>query len=320
MPFSNLDSFNRILGRIQSIDARISTLTEKPQKNKSAFQSNSTNKSNSIPTSNPTDASILDSLNLDPHDLSELDFTDSSRDFIKGISSKKNNDDLYIDQITNLNKLNSKKDSNKDFSFANILEQTREKLPNRSNKWVVEDAIQNASQKTGLDINLIKAVVRTESGGNSNAISSVGAQGLMQLMPQTAAGLGVKNPFDPHENALGGAQYLKEQLQTFKGNVSLALAAYNAGPAAVIKHNGIPPYRETMDYVKKVEAAYRDLESKSNISGPSHSTSQNNSLAASLNTSGNIKPKASSLSQKNFVSDLNQAMPKDFDFNSFFKA
>jgi soluble lytic murein transglycosylase-like protein len=143
--------------------------------------------------------------------------------------------------------------------FSQVLGQIRNNLPARANQWIVEDAIKQASTKTGVDADLIKAVIQVESGGNSNAVSGAGAKGLMQLIDSTANSLGVNNSFDPHENALGGANYLKQQLNKFGGNLHLALAAYNAGPQAVVKYNGIPPYTETIDYVKKVSGAYQSL-------------------------------------------------------------
>lgn len=158
---------------------------------------------------------------------------------------------------------NLKQDGSESPSFAQVFGKIRENLPPRANRWVVEDALQKASQATGLDLDLIKAVVQVESGGNSSAVSGAGARGLMQLIDSTAAGLGVKDSYDPHQNALGGASYLKQQLTRFGGNLSLALAAYNAGPAAVAKYAGVPPYPETMNYVKSVQAAYQSLKSKS---------------------------------------------------------
>lgn len=111
--------------------------------------------------------------------------------------------------------------------------------------------INKAAKRFGLSPSLLGAVAQAESGGNVNAVSPMGAIGVMQLMPSTAAGLGV-NPYDPEQNIYGGAQYLRQQLDRFEGNIPKALAAYNAGPGAVEEYNGIPPYRETREYIFRV--------------------------------------------------------------------
>ena len=115
-----------------------------------------------------------------------------------------------------------------------------------------EATIRAASKVFGLSANLIRAVIMQESGGNSRAVSHKGAKGLMQLTDATARELGVTNPFDPVQNIFGGARLLARLLGTFRGNLELALAGYNAGQGAASKYGGIPPYRETQDYVKNV--------------------------------------------------------------------
>ncbi|MFT9426973.1 MAG: lytic transglycosylase domain-containing protein [Sporolactobacillus sp.] len=112
--------------------------------------------------------------------------------------------------------------------------------------------IQQMAEKYGVSPALIHAVMDTESGGNKDAVSSVGAQGLMQLMPATAQALGVTNTFDPSENIEGGTKYLSQLLNEFQGNTRLALAAYNAGSGSVKKYGDVPPYPETQAYVTKV--------------------------------------------------------------------
>jgi soluble lytic murein transglycosylase-like protein len=119
-----------------------------------------------------------------------------------------------------------------------------------------DDLIKSAAAKYNVDPALVKAVIRAESGFRPDAVSHAGAQGLMQLMPATAAGLGARDPLDPAQNIDAGTHYLRGQLDRFGGDVSLALAAYNAGPGAVAKYGGVPPFRETQNYVKNVLSYY----------------------------------------------------------------
>jgi soluble lytic murein transglycosylase-like protein len=116
--------------------------------------------------------------------------------------------------------------------------------------------ISEAALQHGVDPRLVAEVVRRESAFNSYAVSSVGASGLMQLMPATARFLGVTDVFDARQNIFGGTRYLRTLLDTFNGDLDLALAAYNAGPGAVRKFNGVPPYRETKAYVAAIRANY----------------------------------------------------------------
>lgn len=117
--------------------------------------------------------------------------------------------------------------------------------------------IKQAAKDNNLDPALLRALVHAESAFTANALSKQGAQGLTQLMPATAKELGVKNAFDPYDNVNGGARYLAKMLKQFNGDTQLATAAYNAGPNAVKKYNGIPPYKETQVYVERVHILFK---------------------------------------------------------------
>jgi soluble lytic murein transglycosylase-like protein len=117
-----------------------------------------------------------------------------------------------------------------------------------------ESLIQEAAIAYQLDAALIRAVMQTESAFNPFAVSRVGAQGLMQLMPALAAEMGVRDSFNPRENIMGGVRYLRELLDRHRGNVTLAVASYNAGPGAVDRYHAVPPFRETRRYVNTITA------------------------------------------------------------------
>ncbi|MCC5464949.1 lytic transglycosylase domain-containing protein [Pelosinus baikalensis] len=116
----------------------------------------------------------------------------------------------------------------------------------------ISKIIDYTAKKYGVDSKLVMAVAKVESNLSSDVVSSAGAVGVMQLMPETAQGLGVRNSKDPRDNIDGGVRYLKQLITSFDGDITKAVAAYNAGPQAVTKYNGIPPYTETKDYVAKV--------------------------------------------------------------------
>jgi soluble lytic murein transglycosylase len=119
-----------------------------------------------------------------------------------------------------------------------------------------DPAIQRASRQHGVSAALVKAVIAAESGFDPGAVSRKGARGLMQLMPDTARDLGVDDAFDPWQNIDGGTRYLGKMIERFPGELALAVAAYNAGPEAVTRHRGVPPYEETRTYVRRVLRYY----------------------------------------------------------------
>jgi soluble lytic murein transglycosylase-like protein len=127
-----------------------------------------------------------------------------------------------------------------------------------------DDLILEAAEKYSLDPHMIKAVMQAESAFNALAVSPVGAVGLMQLMPAVAAELGAADPLDPRQNIMAGSRHLRQLLNSHRGNVKLALASYNAGPGNVAKYRGIPPFKETRNYVKKVTALLADAKAIGN--------------------------------------------------------
>jgi soluble lytic murein transglycosylase-like protein len=129
-----------------------------------------------------------------------------------------------------------------------------------------DDIIVEAAAKYDMDANLIRAVMQAESAFHPFAVSRAGAEGLMQLMPALSDEMGVSNAFDPRDNIMGGVRYLKRLLDYHNGNLDLALASYNAGPGNVERYGGVPPFRETRNYIKTIKqiyAARKKLEAKS---------------------------------------------------------
>jgi soluble lytic murein transglycosylase-like protein len=136
----------------------------------------------------------------------------------------------------------------------------------------IDRLVQTNAATFGVDPNLVKAIIANESGFNANATSSVGAQGLMQLMPGTASGLGVSNSYDAAQNVWGGTKYIKGLLDRFGGDMKRAVAAYNAGPGAVEKYGGVPPYAETQNYVQNVLSSYNKYSAQNPSAMPTATT------------------------------------------------
>ena len=139
-------------------------------------------------------------------------------------------------------------------NFVSVLKDTSLK----STKGNFGVAINQAAEENNINPKLIEAVIEQESGFNPSAVSPAGATGLMQLMPETALAMGVKNPLNAQENIRGGTKYLSSLLNRYQGNVTLALSAYNAGPGNVEKYNGVPPFEETKKYLKGVLKKFKD--------------------------------------------------------------
>lgn len=172
------------------------------------------------------------------------------------------NDPATLSAYTDkMHEYNAKKYAMQAASFTNGDFGEIEGLKNRDSVDVrmkkLEPYIRSAARRNGVDADLVAAVIRQESGGDAYAVSQSGAKGLMQLMDSTARELGVRNVFDRASNIEGGTRYLKKLLASYNNDLELALAAYNAGPEAVAKHGGVPPYPETRNYVDSVMALYQ---------------------------------------------------------------
>lgn len=166
----------------------------------------------------------------------------------------------------------------------------------------LEKYFQEAADTYGVPIALIKAVAKAESNFNTQAVSSAGAQGVMQLMPGTAQGLGVEDPFDARENIMGGTKLLAKNLTKYNGSVKLALAAYNAGAGNVAKYNGVPPFTETINYIKKIFGYLGvDLEKKAEIGEQTNAV--NGSQGTSSSTVSNTKNETDKLPTADEIAD-----------------
>lgn len=151
-------------------------------------------------------------------------------------------------------------------NYIRVYSEKREHIDSRIDPVKYDNLITLAAQKYNIEKNLIKAVIKAESNFNHKAVSPVGARGLMQLMPATAASLNVHDSFHPQSNIEGGVRYLRYLMDIFPGNLTLALAAYNAGEGAVMRYgNRVPPFRETQTYVKRVVSLFNDYKNEKRI-------------------------------------------------------
>lgn len=163
------------------------------------------------------------------------------------LNQNQRNMDLFLHPIAKLDMPKFEPQQSVSTEAVKPLKETGNSRVDNYKQWINE-----AAQKYNIDPKLIVAVIKHESNFNPNATSRAGAGGLMQLMPATARSLGVTNVYDPQQNIEGGAKYLRQMINRYNGDTRLALAAYNAGPGNVDKYGGIPPFRETQNYVPKV--------------------------------------------------------------------
>jgi soluble lytic murein transglycosylase-like protein len=160
---------------------------------------------------------------------------------------------LYTDtqtSVENKNKIITSDKNKEDISY------NKSNISNKPIQSSYQRIIYSKADKYRIEPSLVSAVIKVESNWDAKAISHKGAMGLMQLMPSTAKEMNIKNPFDPEENIEGGTRYLRYLLDKFDGDINLALAAYNAGPGKIEKFRGIPPFKETKQYVKRILSIY----------------------------------------------------------------
>lgn len=201
-----------------------------------------------------------------------------------------------------------------DTSFEEVL---NEKLSNSETidcPKDLEEIFETASSTYNIPLNLLLAVAKAESDFDPNCTSSSGAMGIMQLMPATAKELGVTDAYDPEQNIMGGAKYLAENLKIFNGDTKLAVAAYNAGPGAVKKYDGIPPYAETQNYVKKVLAYMNEDISVPDIdvSGSSSNTTSSSANNTPVVTAASLDDDAKEALKQMSASSNTQIMSRLF--------
>jgi hypothetical protein len=180
----------------------------------------------------------------------------------------------------------------------------------------LDDIFSEAAEKYGVPENLLKAIGKQESNFNEKAVSRCGAQGIMQLMPATAASLGVSDSFDAEQNIMGGAKYISQLLDKYDGDTSLALAAYNAGSGNVAKYGGIPPFEETQNYVKKVLGYMNQGVDTNNATVTVGGTSASAGNSSSLPNIAEIKRNLIN-TDTNTVEDTNSTLEEIFNYDDY---
>lgn len=220
---------------------------------------------------------------------------------------------MEVQKITNhkqndkVNQVKTNQANSKNAQFSTYLGETKS----------LDRIFEEAAQKYNVSVDLLKAIGKAESDFNTKAVSRSGAQGIMQLMPGTAKGLGVKDSFDPEQNIMGGAKYISQKLKQYNGDVKLALAAYNAGSGNVAKYNGIPPFKETQNYVVKVTRYMQEGVSTNNAKV--QVASMPSSLDISKVTSSRSSGSFLNLNEKNETKDLSQVMDTIFSYEDYKK-
>lgn len=231
----------------------------------------------------------------------------------------------YVDSIAPVSNSNVSNVSNDDASsFSNVLA-TEEAALNSANNVThpagtvtYADLFNEAATTYGVDVNLLTAIAKQESNFKADAVSSAGAIGIMQLMPATAESLGVSDPYDARENIMGGAKYIRQMLDRYDGDVTLALAAYNAGSGNVAKYGGVPPFTETQNYVAKVTANYENKVEVPDIVYSSPADAENVSVENVANgaNSSNGTNSVSSATSGNAASAISNASTGNNDANT----
>lgn len=197
--------------------------------------------------------------------------------FVEGIG--------YIDDNSYAVNNTSQTQSASNINFDNLLTVETDKLNQQTVTYNLDDIFKEAAEKYNVSYDLLKAIAYNESRFQVNATSSVGAMGIMQLMPSTASAMGVQDAYDPYQNIMGGAKLLSTLSDMYDGNLSLMIAAYNAGSGNVAKYGGIPPFQETQDYVAKVLST---LQSGIDISGTTVTAGTNIAGTSYFNQTGNL--------------------------------